>query len=147
VTVVENRADDIAGSKHIAVVGVSKRKFGGTIYKNLKKRGYQVYPVHPEMEYFDNDRCYASLTSVPDEVEAAVVAISAASAERIVDDALGRGISKLWFQQGPDFTKAVEKAEAVGIKTVSRKCILMYAQPVTGIHAFHRFLARLFGSL
>ena len=143
---VENRADDIAGSKHIAVVGVSERKFGGAIYKTLKKRGYRVYGVHPEMKSFDNDPCYVSLTSVPDEVDAAVVAVSPESAEKVVDDALERGISKLWFQQGPDFTKAVEKAEAAGIQTVNRKCILMYAQPVTGIHAFHRFLARIFGA-
>lgn len=141
------QAENFVASKHIAVVGVSKRKFGGSIYKTLKKRGFKVYAVHPEMKTFDDDPCYSSLTSVPDEVDAAVVAVSTESAERVVDDAIGRGIGKLWFQQGHDFTKAAERAAASGIRTVTGKCILMYAQPVTGIHAFHRFLARLFGSL
>jgi predicted CoA-binding protein len=143
----ENRAEKIASSKKIAVVGVSKRKFGGGIYKELKKRGYNVYPVHRTMENFDGDQCYDSLKSVPEDVDAAVISVSPASAESVVDDALERGINKLWFQQGPDFTKMVEKAEAAGIETVSRKCILMYAQPVTGIHAFHRFLAKLFNKV
>jgi hypothetical protein len=35
-------------------------------------------------------------------------------------------------------------AEAYGIKTITRKCILMYAGEVTGIHAVHRFFAKAF---
>lgn len=147
VIAVDSRAENITASKHIAVVGVSNRKFGGAIYKELKKRGYNVYAVHPTMESFNGDPCYDSLKSVPADVEAAVVAVSPASAEKVVDDALGRGIKRLWFQRGSDFTRVVEKAEAAGIQTISRKCILMYTQPVTGIHAFHRFLARVFGSV
>ena len=132
-------------SEHIAVVGVSKRKFGGTIYKALKKRGLNVYPVHPTMEALDGDRCFAGVSDLPENVEAAVIAVSPESSEGVVDDAKGRGISKLWFQQGANFSKAVAKAEALGIQTVSRKCVLMYAGNVTGIHAFHRTLAKLFG--
>ncbi len=137
----------IANQTQVAVVGVSDRKFGGAIYKTLKKRGYAVYAVHPIRESFDGDRCYRDLTAVPDEVTVAVVAVSPESAEQVVEDARSAGITHLWFQQGRDFSDAVTKAGAKGLHTVSGKCILMYAQPVTGIHAFHRFLAKLFGRL
>lgn len=143
----DERIEHIANQKHIAVVGVSDRKFGGSIYKTLKKRGYTVYAVHPTRESFDGDRCYHDLTTVPDEVTAAVVAVSPERSERIVEDARSAGLTHLWFQQGKNFTDAVAKARAKGIQTVDRKCILMYAQPVTGIHAVHRFLAKLFGRL
>ena len=142
--------ESIAGfidAKHIAVVGVSKRKFGGTIYRTLKQRGYQVYPVHPQTETFDGDRCSAGLADLPDEVAAAVIAVKPAQAEGVVDDAKAAGITTLWFQQGADFSKAIAHADALGIQTISGKCILMYASPVTGIHAVHRFFARLFGRL
>ena len=139
--------ENFIAAKHIAVVGVSARKFGGTIYKTLKKRGYTVYPVHPTLDLFDSDKCFARLTDLPEDVKAAVIAVSPANALTIVDDAREAGIGRLWFQQGADFSAAVAKAEADGIETVGDKCILMYAEPVTGIHAVHRFLARLFRTL
>ncbi|NMC44122.1 MAG: hypothetical protein GYA46_09410 [candidate division Zixibacteria bacterium] len=63
----------------------------------------------------------------------------------MVEDALAAGMTHVWFQQGPNFSDAVAKAKAKGLQTVSRKCILMYAPPVTSIHSFHRFFAKLFG--
>ena len=38
----EKAVQEIVGAKHIAIVGVSDKKFGGTIYKTLKKNGYVV---------------------------------------------------------------------------------------------------------
>lgn len=139
--------EQFISQKHIAVVGVSDKKFGGAIYKSLKKRGYAVYPVHPTREMFDGETCCPRLTDLPSNVKAAVVAISPDAAETVVEDAAASGIEYLWFQQGKDFSGAEANARDKGINTVSGKCILMYAQPVTGVHAFHRFLARIFGKL
>jgi len=131
----------------IAVVGVSDKKFGGAIYKTLKQRGYAVFPVHPERTSFDNDTCYKSLGDLPGDVKAAVIAVSPNTAITVVDDAAAAGLTHLWFQQGKDFSDAVAVAKEKGMHTVDRKCILMYATPVTGIHAVHRFFVRLFGRL
>jgi predicted CoA-binding protein len=133
------------GFKHIAVVGVSDKKMGGAIYKELKTKGYTVYPVNPTRKTFEGDACHVTLRTVPAEVKAAVVAVSPAAAEAVVEDALAAGITHLWFQQGPNFSDAVAKAKAKGLQTVSRKCIMMYAPPVTSIHSFHRFFVKLFG--
>lgn len=134
-------------AEHVAVVGVSDRKFGGTIYKTLKKKGYTVYPIHPTRSSFDNDTCYPHLKALPQEVKAAVIAVSPEAACTVVEDAALAGITHLWFQTGKDFSRAVAAAREKGLHTVEKKCILMYAEPVTGIHAFHRFLARIFGGL
>ena len=139
--------EHIINEKHIAVVGVSDKKFGGAIYKTLKKKGYAVYPVHPTKKSFDGDTCYDRLDSLPPEVKAAVIAVSPEVAEKIIENARLGQITHLWFQQGKDFSGPEAKASAKGLQTVSGKCILMYAKPVTGIHAFHRFLARLFGKV
>lgn len=133
------------GARYIAVVGVSDKKMGGAIYKELKTKGYAVYPVHPTRKTFEGDACHASLRTVPAEVKAAVIAVSPKAAEAVVEDALAAGITHLWFQQGPNFSDVVAKAKAKGMTTVSRKCILMYAPPVTSVHSFHRFFVKLFG--
>jgi hypothetical protein len=136
---------EIVGAKHVAVVGVSDKKMGGAIYKTLKKNGYTVYAVNPGRETFDGDPCYARLSALPETVKAAVIAVSPDVAEAVVVDAHSAGFTHLWFQQGKDFSRAADKASAKGMSVVSKKCILMYAEPVKGIHAFHRFLAKIFG--
>ncbi|MDD4053171.1 MAG: CoA-binding protein, partial [candidate division Zixibacteria bacterium] len=107
--------------------------------------GYAVYPVHPTRKTFEGDACHATLKTLPPEVKTAVIAVSPETAEAMVDDAAAAGMTHLWFQQGKNQSKAIAKAEGLGLQTVSRKCILMYAQPVTSIHKFHRFFVKLFG--
>ena len=132
-------------AKAIAVVGVSDRDFGGIIYRELKDRGFAVYAVHPARTTFADDPCYPSLVGLPEEVKAAVIAVAPHSAELVVKDAIAAGFTHLWFQRGRDFSQAESTARNAGIHTVSDKCILLYAGEITGIHAFHRFLAKMFG--
>ena len=63
----EQTIQDFIDGKRIALVGMSRsgKKFGNMASKELKERGYQVYPVHPEAEQIDGERCYASLASKP----------------------------------------------------------------------------------
>lgn len=131
----------------IAVVGASdgRNKFGGTIFRELKKRGRTVYPVHPTATTVCGERCYQSVGDLPAGVETVVIVVKPEKALAVVEAAASRGIKRLWFQQGADFSEAVRRAEELELDTVSGKCILMYVSPVTGLHRFHQGLARLFG--
>ena len=55
----EQAVQDFIGGKRIALVGMSRggKKFGNMAAKELKERGYQVYPVHPEAEQIDGEKC------------------------------------------------------------------------------------------
>jgi len=142
---VDKDAAEFVKSQRFAIVGVSRRKFGGSIYRALKARGFTVYPVHPALTTYDGDHCFRTLREIPEGVEAAVIAVSPFHADEVVRDARAAGIKRLWFQQGADFRDVALMAEAYGIKTVTGKCILLYAGEVTGIHAFHRFFVKIFG--
>ena len=131
--------------KHLAIVGVSDRKFGGTIYRALKARGYSVYPVHPARDSFEGDQCFHSLLDLPPVVKGAVVAISPESVASVVRHAIEGGLTHLWFQRGAGSMEAESAAHAAGLETVSGRCILMYAPPVTGGHRIHRFVWDLIG--
>ena len=43
--------DNFVGSKRIAVVGMSRsgKKFGNMASKELKTKGYEIFPVHPDL--------------------------------------------------------------------------------------------------
>lgn len=140
--------DEILEQKHIAVAGVSRnsRKFGTIVYEHLKKNGYNVYPLNPNMESINGDRCYADVASLPSEVTALVTVTKPEITLQLVNEAAARGgISYLWMQQGSQSDEAVAAAEAHGIKLMQRKCIMMFAEPVKSVHSFHRFLLKLFG--
>ena len=139
--------ENFINSEHIAVVGVSrnKNKFGSAAYRDLKKRGYEVYPVNPSMDQFQGDKCYPSLAELPEHVDTAVIVVTPDKAIPVVESAANSPVHKLWFQQGADFTEAADIARQAGLEVITGKCILMYAPPVTGIHAFHRWIWKLIG--
>ncbi len=50
--------DDFLAQRSLAVVGVSRggKKFGNMVYRELKAKGYRLFPIHPEAEELEGDR-------------------------------------------------------------------------------------------
>ena len=133
----------------LAVVGASRNpnKFGTMALKELKKRGYRVYPVNPHAAEIAGITCYHSLASLPEKVGGVVVVLPPAMAERVVQEAASAGIPQVWLQQGAESDAAVKYAEEHGMNCVAGHCILMFAEPVGVMHRMHRFVWRLLGKL
>ena len=134
-------------SKRFAVVGVSldPKKFGNTIYKELKSRGYEVYGVHPSADEIAGERCYASLSALRGRVDAAILCTKPEKVEPLLKDAAEVGIRNVWLQQGAESKGAIEAGKNLGLNLVAGQCILMYAEPVKSFHKFHRSVLRLLG--
>lgn len=135
--------------KNIAVVGVSRKKtkFGNAIYKELKQKNYQVYPINPNMDAFDGDTCYPDLLSLPEKVDAAVINVRPVQTEKVLREAKEAGINNVWLQQGSQSPDAIKFCEENEINCVSNECILMFAQPSAFIHRAHRWVWGVFGKL
>jgi len=140
---------DFVAGKRVAVVGVSRyaKKFGSSIYTELKGRGYQVYGVNPAVEEIQGEKCYPNITALKGQVDGAVVCIKPKSVEPVLREAAAIGLKNIWLQWGADTPENVKLGKELGLNLVSGKCILMYAEPVRSFHSFHRFLAKLFGKL
>jgi predicted CoA-binding protein len=65
-------------------------------------------------------------------------------AEKVARMTAEAKISRLWLQQGHETKAAIEFCEKNGIAVVYSECVLMFAEPVKGIHAFHRWLWKIF---
>lgn len=135
--------------KKIAVVGVSrtKTKFGNAIYKELKQKGYEVFPVNPNLQTFEGDVCYPDLLSIPDRTDAVVINVHSVQAEKVIREANQAGIKKVWLQQGSQSDSAVKYCEENGIDCISNECILMFAQPSAFIHRAHKWIWGVLGKL
>lgn len=141
--------EDFLSQKKIAVVGVSRKKtkFGNAIYKELKQKGYNVFPVNPNMQTFEGDTCYSDLQSIPGKADAVVINVPPLQAEKVVREANQAGIKKVWLQQGSQSEYAVKYCEENGIDCVSNECILMFAHPSAFIHRAHKWIWGVLGKL
>jgi uncharacterized protein len=135
--------------KQIAVVGVSHNpnKFGASIYRELKSRGYQVFAVNPSLQEIAGEPCYPNLAALQGKVDGAVICIQPAKVAAVLQEAAQAGLQRIWLQQGSESPEALKTAAELGLNPVTKKCILMYAQPVQSFHRFHRFFVKLFGGL
>ena len=141
--------EDFLSQKKLAVVGVSsrKRKFGNTVYRDLKAKGYEVFPIHRTAETVEGDACVSSLTALREKVDGVVVVVPPAESEKVVRDAAEAGISRIWMQLGADSEEAVRYCKEKGIAVIHKECILMFAEPAGFVHRFHRWLWGIFGKL
>jgi predicted CoA-binding protein len=137
----------IIACRRFAVVGVSRggKKIGNAIVKELTKRGYEMFPVHPSATELEGRACAPNLQALQGTVDAAIICIPPAQVEPVLRDAAAAGTRLVWMQQGASTPALEALARELGLETVTRKCIMMYAPPVDSIHKVHRFFVKLFG--
>jgi predicted CoA-binding protein len=138
---------DFLNQKNIALAGISreKRKFGNAIFKELHEKGYNIYPVHPNLDEYMGVKCYHNLESLPKEVTALIINTKNESTVRLLEEADKKGIHHVWLGQGSASKETIEASTKYNGNIISGQCILMHAAPVHGIHGFHRWLKKNFG--
>lgn len=132
----------------IAMVGVSRnsKKFGGAIFKELKSKGFVLYPVNPNADEIQGVKCYKSVSKLPDNVKHLFIVTPRKETLDIVKEAVKSGFSMIWIQQKSDTPEAVESIQEAKIQLIHKKCLMMFANPVKGVHGFHRFINKAFGA-
>jgi len=141
--------DNFVISKRIAVVGMSRsgKKFGNMVVKELKTKGYEIFPVHPEAKEIDGIACYPDLKSLNGKVDGVWISIPPKKVPAILEEAAGIGLKNIWLQQGAWSNEVQQSIDQLGLPVISKKCILMYAHPVHSVHKFHRSIKSIFGGL
>jgi uncharacterized protein len=141
--------DDFLAQKTFALVGVSRKntKFGNGIYKELKQKGYRIFPVNPNMDTYDGVPCYKDLKSLPELVDGVIITVHPSKTEQLVKDTAAIGVKRVWIQQGSQSDAAIKACRENDLTFISKECILMYANPVQSVHKFHRWLWKIFGKL
>jgi uncharacterized protein len=138
---------DFINSKKVAIVGYSrnKNKFGNAAYHELKKRGYEVFPVNKTESEIDGVKCFPDLYSLEEKVDSVFISVKSESVKEILLQADKLKIKNIWLQQGAETKEILDEAIKLNIELVAHKCILMYLEPVKSIHKFHRAINKFLG--
>ena len=110
-----------------AVVGVSSNpaKYGHQIYIDLKEAGYVVYAVNPNIDEVLGDRCYHSLSELPQKPDVVDTVVPPAVTEQIVEECKELGIARVWMQPGSESEKAINLCVEKNIKVVHDVCVMV----------------------
>lgn len=137
----KEKIDQFIALPAIAIVGMSRsgKKFGNIACRELRAKGYRVYPVHPIATEIDGVRCYPSFAKLPERVNGALVVVPPHVANDVVRDAAAAGITHVWLQQGAESPDVLAVCDQLHLSTVAGECILMFADP-RGIHRVHRWI-------
>jgi predicted CoA-binding protein len=135
--------------KKLAMAGVSsnQKKFGYIVFKELREKGFDVCPVNPKVEEIDGVKCYKSVSDIPDTYEKLFLATPKDTTDSLIRDAAKKGIKHIWIQQMANTKESSALANDLGIELIEKECIFMFAEPVTSIHKFHKFIWKFFGKL
>jgi predicted CoA-binding protein len=147
-------ATEFLACKRVAVTGVSRRpKDHGSnvVYRRLRDRGYEVFAVNPNTDEVEGDRCYPDLRSIPDGVDAVVIATSPETAEQTMRECAELGIKHVWMHRGPG-TGSVSQAAAAygrqqGIAVIDGGCPCMFGPTADPGHKAMRIIYTLTGNV
>jgi predicted CoA-binding protein len=118
-------AEILKNSKVIAVIGASLKpeRPSHWISIYLKEHGYKVIPVNPGLKEVLGDKCYKSLSEIPEPIDIVDIFREPGAVPGIVDEAIAKKAKVVWMQQGIVHNAAAEKAKAAGLKVIQNKCI------------------------
>ncbi len=136
-------------SKKLAIAGVSrnKKKFGHIVFKDLIEKGFEVYPVNPNTDSIEGNKCYNSISVLPSGVNSLLILTPKSETDSVLRNAINKGITNIWVQQMSDTKETMKIAEEYQKEIIHKKCIYMFAEPVVGVHKFHKTILKLFGML
>jgi predicted CoA-binding protein len=121
------------------------------VYKRLRDRGYEVFAVNPNTDAVEGDPCYPDLRSIPDGVDAVVIATSPEIAEETMRECAELGINHVWMHRGPG-TGSVSPAAADfgrqhGIAVIDGGCPCMFGPTADPGHKAMRVIYTLIGNV
>ena len=119
--------NEFMSQNRFAVVGATDNpeKYGNQIVKNLKSRGYDVYPVNPKLKEVEGLECFSSLTDIPCEVDVIDFVVSPVVTEEVLKQCKELNLNRIWLQPGSESEKALNFCKDNNMKVVHSVCVML----------------------
>jgi predicted CoA-binding protein len=151
---IKEAASEFLAHRRVAVTGVSRHPEthgSNVVYKRFRERGYEVFPVNPNADEVEGDRCYHDLRSIPGGVEAVVIGTRPEIAEETVRECADLGIAHVWMHRGPGGGGVSEEAADYGrnhgLTVIDGGCPCMFGPTADFGHKVMRSVFTLTGNV
>ena len=105
----------------IAIIGASadRRKFGNKAVRAYARKGYEVFPIHPNAKTIEGIRAYRSVLDVPVAVlDRVSIYLPPEIGLQIFDELARRPIKEVWLNPGAESPVLIAKARELGLNPV-----------------------------
>lgn len=118
----------------IAVVGATDdpHKYGSVIYRDLKRKGYEVFAVNPNRDTVDGDPAYSSLGALPSEPTIVNIVVPPAATLKVLRSALDQGLTNVWIQPGAESPEVMTFLTEHDFNYLANACIMVRSRLRTG---------------
>ena len=117
----------------VAVVGATDNamKYGSVIYRDLKRKGYTVFPVNPNRTVVDGDKAYPSLGELPESPTIVNIVVPPSVTIRILRKSLELGLKNVWLQPGAESPESLAFLQEHGFNYLANTCIMIESRLAT----------------
>jgi|SRR5579885_1587552 predicted CoA-binding protein len=132
-TGIEQRISAFLTSSAFGVVGASnnREKYGNKVLRVYIQNHKTVYPVNPNESSIEGIVCIPTVENLPADVKSISIITPPPVTEKIVRQAISKGIHNIWMQPGAESDSAIKLCEENGINVIAGgPCILV----VLGFH-------------
>lgn len=115
----------------VALVGASDapEKYGRKILRNLRAKGFTVYPVNRNSPTIGGLPAYAELSEIPERPTIINVVVPPPNGPDIIRQVAALGWDNVWFQPGAESEQARLVADELGITIIDNACTMVVARP------------------
>lgn len=92
---------DFLSARRVAIADVSRsgNQPANAILRRLRDGGHDVVAINPHAEQIDGTTCDPDLAAAPGVVDALMVVVAPAAAERLARQTASLGITRIWFHR------------------------------------------------
>lgn len=118
--------EEFMAQKKFAVVGATDnpQKNGCRIFRNLKSRGYEVYPVNQRLKEIDGVKCYSKLSDIPVKVDVVDFVVPPEVTESILKECKNLELRRIWLQPGSESEASITFCHENNLKVVHDVCVM-----------------------
>ncbi len=114
----------------VAVVGATDdpSKYGYVIYRDLKRKGYTLFPVNPNRATVDGDEAFSSLGAIPSKPTVVNMVVPPNVTLRILEECRKLGLKNVWLQPGAESPETMSFLQGNDFNYLANACIMVQSR-------------------
>lgn len=114
----------------VAVVGATDNpsKYGYVIYRDLKRKGFTVYPVNRSRERVDGDPAFASVGKLPQPPTIVNIVVPPNETLVVLEECLRQGLQNIWLQPGAESPQVLAYLQEQTFNYLANACIMVQSR-------------------
>jgi len=110
----------------VAGASTDRNKYGNKVLRCYLQNDRKVVPVNPKADEIEGIRCVDSVKSLPEEVKSLSIVTPPQITEKVVEEAVEKGMENVWMQPGSQSDEAVRLCRNNDINVIADgSCILV----------------------